>query len=70
MVDVKCQSSRQKIISRVKNRLGFANIIHVLHQTRLRWFGYVERIEIEKPVSNCMFLEVGGQRGKGRPCKT
>ena len=41
-----------------------------LQQMRLRWFGHVEKMDKENPVNNCRFIEVGGQRGKGRPCTT
>ena len=42
-------------------------------QAKLRWCGYVEKMNKENPVNNCRFIEVGrggGQRGKGRQCKT
>ena len=60
----------RKSSEELRNRLGIAIITDVMRQTRLRWFGHVERMDIENPVSNCRFIEVGGQRGRGRPCKT
>ena len=60
----------RKSSDELRNRLGIPNIIDVLRQTRLRWFGHVERMGIENPVSNCRFIEVRCQRGRGRPCKT
>ena len=59
-----CETKNQQI------RSDITNIMDLLHQTRLRWFGYVERTDKENPVNNCRFIEVGGQRGKGRTCKT
>ena len=53
----------------LRNRLGVANIRDVLRQTRLKWFGDVERMDIENPISNCRSIEGDGQRGGGGPCK-
>ena len=39
-------------------------------QAKLRWCGDVEKMNKENPVNNCWFVEVGGQTGKGRQCKT
>ena len=36
----------------------------------MRWFGYVERKEVDDWVSACRNLEVAGSRGKGRPRMT
>ena len=41
-----------------------------MRQTRLEWFGHAERMDKENRVNNCRFIEVGDQRGKGRPGKT
>ena len=60
----------RKSSNELQNRLCTANIMDFLCQTRLRWFGCVERIAKENPVNNYRFIEVGGQTGKGRPCKT
>ena len=60
----------RKSSEELQNKLGITNITDVLHQTKLRWFGLVERVNKENPVSNCRFIEVGGHRGKSRPCKT
>ena len=40
----------------LRNELSVANMVDVLHQTKLRWFWHVETIGIEKPVSNCGFI--------------
>lgn len=53
----------------LRNRLGVVNIVDVLHQTRLKSFGQVERTKIENPVSNRRFIEVDDQRRRSRPCK-
>ena len=54
----------------LRNRLGISNICDIMRQSRLRWFGHVERMENENPVSKCRVIEVDGARGRGRPCKT
>ena len=33
----------------------------------MRWFGHVERKEVDDWVSACRNLEVAGSRGRGRP---
>ena len=38
--------------------------------TRLRWFGHVERKEVDDRVSACRNLEAAGCRGCGRPRMT
>ena len=50
----------RKSSAEVRNRLGVANIVHVMCQIRLRWFGHVERMDRENPVSSHKFIEVGG----------
>ena len=59
----------KKSSAELRNRLGVVNIVDVLHQTRLKCFGQVERTKIENPVSNCRFIEVDNQRRRNRPCK-
>ena len=54
----------------LQNRLGNANITDILVQPRLRWFGHVQKMDKENPLNNCWFIEIGGQGGKGRPCKS
>ena len=39
-------------------------------QARPRWLGHVEKMDKENLLINCRFIEIGSQRGKGRPCKT
>ena len=38
-----------------------------MKRCRLRWFGHVEREEVDDWVSACRSLEVVGSRGRGRP---
>ena len=38
----------------------------VMRRSRLRWFGRVERKEVDDWVSACRNLEVAGSRGRGR----
>ena len=42
----------------------------VMRWDRLRWFGHVERKEVDDWVSACRNLEVAGSRGRGRPRMT
>jgi hypothetical protein len=43
---------------------------HVIKRGRLRWFGHVERKEVNDWVSACRNLDVAGSRGRGRPKMT
>ena len=51
-------------------RLGLDDIILVLQQNRLRWYGHVLRKEDKYWVKKCMEYEVEGARPRGRPKKT
>ena len=51
-------------------RLGLDDIILVLQQNRLRWYGHVLRKEDDDCVKNFMEYEVEGARPRGRPKKT
>ena len=42
-------------------------VVEVMRRGRLRWFGHVERKEVDDWVSACRNLEVAGSRGWGRP---
>ena len=53
-----------------RRRLGIEGVMEVMRQGRLRWFGHVERKEVDDWVSACMNLEVAGSRGRGRPRMT
>ena len=44
--------------------------IHFIRRSRLRWFGHVERKEVDDWVSACRNLEVAGSRGRFRPRMT
>ena len=57
----------RKSSAELRNRPSVTNIVYTLHQTRLRWFKHVQRMDIENPVSNCKFIEVASQRETGRP---
>jgi len=48
----------------LKERLGLDDIISVLQQNRLRWYG---RKEDNDWVKKCMEYEVAGDRPRGRP---
>ena len=72
MVRWMCQVTLRdrKSSEELRDRLGITNIVDMLRQKRLRWYGHVERMDEEDPVNRCRSLEVGGVRSKGRPCKT
>jgi len=54
----------------LRERLGLDDIISVLQQTRLRWYGHVLRKEDNDSVKKCMEYEVQSARPRGRPDKT
>ena len=53
----------------IRERLGI-DIILILQQNRLRWYGHVLRKEDTGWVKNCMEYEVKGSRPRGRPKRT
>ena len=54
----------------VTARLGIDDIILILRQNRLRWYGHVLRKEDTDWVKKCMEYEVEGSRPRGRPKRT
>jgi len=48
----------------LRERLGLDDIISVLQQNKLRWYGHVLRIEDNDWVKKCMEYEVGGCQAK------
>jgi len=54
----------------LRGRLGLDDIISVLQQNRLRWYGHVLRKEDNDWVKKCMEYEVEGARPRSRPNKT
>jgi len=53
----------------MRERLGL-DIISVLQQNRLRWYGYVLRKEDNDWVKKCLVYEVEGARPRSRSKKT
>jgi len=51
-------------------RLGTDDVILVLQQIRLRWYGHVLRKEDTDWVKKCKEYEVRGSRPRGRPKRT
>jgi len=51
-------------------RLGLDDIISVLQQNRLRWYGHVLRKEDNDCLKKCMEYEVEGARPRGRQKRT
>jgi len=54
----------------LRERLGLDDIISVLQQNRLRWYGHVLGKEDNDRVKKYMEYEVDGARPRGRPKKT
>jgi len=55
----------------LRERIGIDNIILILQQNRLRWYGHVLRKEDTDWVKKCMeYDEVEGSRPRGRPKRT
>ena len=54
----------------LRGRLGIDDIILMLQQNRLRWYGHVLRKENTDWVKKCMEYEVEGSRPRGRPKRT
>jgi len=55
---------------RLRERLGLDDIISVLQQNRLWWYGHVLQKEDNDWVKKCMEYEVKSARPRGRPKKT
>ena len=51
-------------------RLGIDDIILMLQQNMLRWYGHVLRKEDTDSVKKCMEYEAKGSRPRGRPRRT
>ena len=54
----------------MRERLGLDDIISVLQQKRLQWYGHMLQKEDKDWVKKCMEYEVEGARPRGRPKKT
>jgi len=54
----------------LRERLGIDDIILILQQNRLQWYGHVLRKEDTDWVKKCMEYEVDGSRPRGRPKRT
>jgi len=54
----------------MRERLGIDDIILILQQNRLRWYGHVLRKGDTDWVKKCMEYEVEGSRPGGRPKRT
>ncbi|PKA63692.1 hypothetical protein AXF42_Ash016976 [Apostasia shenzhenica] len=55
----------------IRKKVGVASIEDKLRESRLRWFGHLNRMPIEAPVRKIELLDFAYvQRGRGRPKKT
>jgi len=72
MVRWMCGVKLQNIVPTkgLRELLGLDDIILVLQQNRLQWYGHVLRKEDNDWVKKCMEYEVEGARPRGRPKKT
>jgi len=68
MCDVKVKHKVQS--KELRERLGIDDIILVLQQNRLRWYGHVMKKKDTDWVKKCMEYEVEGSRPRGRPKMT
>jgi len=68
MCNVKVKDRVQS--KQLRERLGIDDIILILEQNRLRWYGHVLRKEDTDWVKKCMEYEVEGSRPRGRPKRT
>ena len=62
---------KDRVLSKeLRERLGIDDIILILQQNRLRWYGHVLRKEDTDLVKKCMEYEVEGSRPRDRPKRT
>jgi len=62
---------KDRVLSKeLREKLGIDDIILILQQHRLRWYGHVLRKEDTDWVKKCMEYEVEGSRPRGRPKRT
>ena len=55
---------------KLRERLGIHDIILILQQNRLRWYGHVLRKADTDWVKKCLEYEVEGSRPRDRPKRT
>jgi hypothetical protein len=54
----------------LRQKLCVVSVSDIVRQGRLRWFGHVERKDVNDWVSACRNMVVSGERGRGRGRKT
>jgi len=54
----------------MRERLGIDDIIMVLQQNRLQWYGHVLQKEVNDCVKKCIEYEMEGSRQRGTPKRT
>jgi hypothetical protein len=54
----------------LRDRLGIDGVTVVVRRARLRWFGHIERKDVNNWLSACRNITVGGRVGRGRGRKT
>ncbi|KAK4353468.1 hypothetical protein RND71_028986 [Anisodus tanguticus] len=54
----------------IRDKVGVASVEDKMREARLRWFGHVQRRDMDAPVRRCERLAMDGfRRGRGRPKK-
>ncbi|XP_070004684.1 uncharacterized protein [Nicotiana sylvestris] len=54
----------------IRERVGVAPVDNKMREARLRWFGHMQRRNLDAPVRMCQRLALTGtRRGRGRPKK-
>ncbi|KAK4364064.1 hypothetical protein RND71_015422 [Anisodus tanguticus] len=54
----------------IRGKVGVASVEDKMREARLRWFGHVQRRDMDAPVRRCERLAMDGfRRGRGRPKK-
>ena len=70
MCNVKVKDRVPSRPNELRERRGIDDIILILQQNRLRWYGHVLRKEDTDWVKKCMEYEEEGSRPRGRPKRT
>jgi len=62
---------KDRVLSKeLRERLGIDDIILILQQNRLQWYGHMLQKEDTDWVKKCMEYDVEGSRPRGRPKRT
>jgi hypothetical protein len=62
-------SSYDKSEKYIREATNVESIVEAITQHRLKWFGHVSRMSEVNWIRKSLYMEVGGNRGRGRPAK-